>query len=98
MFLNTSQTSTPSQKSEKPAKSKNPPISKEHELDAAFTKFYMQQATTEFAEDLDKVRQASDFKDDALPILIQALQQGTEMWGIEEKRRVVLAGKVEGGK
>ncbi|KAH8661401.1 ribosome-assembly protein 3-domain-containing protein [Tricladium varicosporioides] len=71
-------------------------ISKQHEIDAAFTKFYMQQATTEFAEDLDKLRQASDFKDDALPILIEALQQGTGMWDAEERRRVVLAGK-EGG-
>ena len=48
----------------------------------------MQQATKEFAEDLDKVRGADDFKDEALPILIHALRQGTAVFG-EERRRVV---------
>ena len=52
----------------------------------------MQRATTEFAEDLDKVRGADDFKGDALPLLINALQQGTSVFSIEEQRRIVTAG------
>lgn len=62
------------------------------EVSAAFTKFYMQRATTEFSDDLDKVRTAGDFQASALPMLIHALQQGTETFSMEEKRRIVLAG------
>jgi ribosome assembly protein 3 len=60
---------------------------------AAFTKFYMQRATTEFSEDLDRIRGADDFKDDAVPLLIKALQQGTSLFSIEEQTRIVMAGK-----
>ncbi|KAE8450052.1 hypothetical protein EG329_007192 [Mollisiaceae sp. DMI_Dod_QoI] len=68
------------------------------EVEAAFTKFYMQRLTTEFSEDLDKLRKADDFKDDALPLLIGALQQGTSLFGMEEKRRIVVAGLESEGK
>lgn len=68
------------------------------EVTAAFTKFYMQRATTEFAEDLDRLRGADDFKDDALPILIRTLQQGTTLFLIEEQRRVAQAGVEEEGR
>ena len=63
------------------------------EISAAFTKFYMQRATTEFSEDLDKMRAADDFNSDALPILINALQQGTSLFSVEEQRRIVTAGE-----
>lgn len=49
----------------------------------------MQKATEEFAEDLDKIRNADDFRDGALEMLIFALKQGTDSWGEEEMRRVV---------
>jgi len=62
------------------------------EVTAAFTKFYMQRATTEFSEDLDRLRGADDFRDDALPLLINALQQGTSLFSIEEQKRIVMAG------
>jgi ribosome assembly protein 3 len=62
------------------------------DVTAAFTKFYMQRSTTEFSEDLDRIRVADDFKDDALPLLINALQQGTSLFSIEDQRRVVMAG------
>ncbi len=62
-----------------------------------FTNFYLQRATVEFAEDLDKIRNADDFKDEALPVLIQALRQGTGLFSAEEQRRVVSAA-VENGK
>lgn len=52
----------------------------------------MQRATMEFEEDLDSIRGADDFKDDALPSLINALQQGTTIFSIEEQRRIVSAG------
>ena len=62
------------------------------EVTAAFTKFYMQRATTEFSEDLDRLRGADDFKDDALPLLINVLQQGTSLFSIEEQKRIVMSG------
>ncbi|KAI1808684.1 hypothetical protein F4811DRAFT_548690 [Daldinia bambusicola] len=34
-----------------------------------FTSYYLQQSTKEFAEDLDKIRNADDFKGDAERIL-----------------------------
>ena len=63
------------------------------EVSSAFTGYYTRQATKEFAEDLDRVRGAEDFKDDALPLLVRALQQGTALFSIEEQRRVVTAEK-----
>ena len=68
------------------------------EVTAAFTKFYLQRATTEFSEDLDRLRGADDFKDDALPLLISALQKGTSLFSIEEQRRIVMAGMEKDGK
>ena len=62
------------------------------EISAAFTKYYLQHATQEFAEDLDRVRAADDFRDDALPLLVNALQQGTSVFSMEEQRRIVTAG------
>jgi ribosome assembly protein 3 len=56
---------------------------------SAFTAYYLQRATTEFAEDLDKVRVADDFKNDAVPLLVNALQQGTALFSAENQRRVV---------
>ncbi|KAK8022632.1 hypothetical protein PG993_013399 [Apiospora rasikravindrae] len=53
-----------------------------------FTSFYLQQSTKELAEDLDKARTADDFKGDALPMLIKALQQGTALFTPAEQKRV----------
>ncbi|TAQ84605.1 hypothetical protein B7494_g7072 [Chlorociboria aeruginascens] len=61
------------------------------EISAAFQQSYVQRATREFADDLDLVRGASDFKEDALALLIEALKQGTSGFSIEEQRRVVVA-------
>jgi ribosome assembly protein 3 len=57
----------------------------------------LQHVTTEFENDLDNLRKADDFKDDALSILIGALQQGTGLFSMEEKRRIIEAGRVKGG-
>ena len=53
----------------------------------------MQRATQEFAEDLDKIRGADDFKDDSVGILVGALKQGVEGFSTEERRRVVKEGE-----
>jgi ribosome assembly protein 3 len=62
------------------------------EISAEFTSYYLQRATKEFAEDLDKVRTASDFKNDALPLLVHALQQGTAIFSPRDQRKIVEAG------
>ncbi|OHE98534.1 hypothetical protein CORC01_06155 [Colletotrichum orchidophilum] len=54
-----------------------------------FTAFYLQRTTQEFAEDLDKVRAADDFKADSVPFLVHALQQGTELYSARDQERVV---------
>ena len=59
------------------------------EVAAEFQAYYLQRATKELAEDLDKVRNADDFKNDAIPLLIAALQQGTSMFSAEDKRAIV---------
>ncbi len=63
-----------------------------------FTRYYMQRATEEFAEDLDAMRTADDFQDSAFPMLVHALQQGTSIFSIEDKRRVVAEGGHQGEK
>jgi ribosome assembly protein 3 len=68
-----------------------PPQKSDQEVAAEFTSYYLQRATTEFAEDLDKVRAADDFKNDALQTLVSALQQGTALFSPEEQRRIVTA-------
>ncbi|KAI0836802.1 ribosome-assembly protein 3-domain-containing protein [Hypoxylon sp. FL0890] len=54
-----------------------------------FTSYYLQQSTKEFAEDLDKIRSADDFKGDAVPMLIKSLQQGTTLFSSADQKRVV---------
>lgn len=63
----------------------------EKEVAAEFTAFYLQRATQEFAEDLDKIRNADDFRNDAIPMLINALSQGTAMFSPADQRRIVTA-------
>lgn len=61
------------------------------EVAAEFTSYYLQRATKEFAEDLDKIRNADDFRNDAIPMLINALSQGTTMFSLADQRRIVAA-------
>ncbi|KAH6721396.1 ribosome-assembly protein 3-domain-containing protein [Leptodontidium sp. MPI-SDFR-AT-0119] len=75
------------------ASSKEP---KDADIEAAFAKFYMQRATAEFADDLERLRTSDDFKDEAVPMLIAALKGGTAMFSMEEKKRIVLAGREKG--
>jgi len=54
-----------------------------------FSSFYMRRVTTELADDLDKVRNAKDFDESSLPILIHALQQGQELFSPDERAVIV---------
>lgn len=71
-----------------PTTASAPPKS-DKEVESDFAAYYLQRATREFAEDLDKVRGASDFKNDAVPLLVNALQQGMALFSDKERRRIV---------
>jgi len=68
------------------------------EVSAEFKNYYLQRATQEFGEDLDRIRNADDFRDGTIPLLIHALQQGTSVFSVEEQRRIVTAGVAKNGK
>jgi ribosome assembly protein 3 len=54
-----------------------------------FTTIYLRKIAAELADDLDKVREAQDFKASSVPMLIHALKQGEKLFSVEEKRRVI---------
>ncbi|KAK4159627.1 ribosome-assembly protein 3-domain-containing protein [Cladorrhinum sp. PSN259] len=85
-----SRSSSPESASSSSAAAAAAPRKPDAQVKQEFTSYYLQRATQEFAEDLDKVRGAEDFKaDSGIQMLIAALQQGTEMFSVEEMRRVV---------
>ena len=62
----------------------------------AFEPHYLQRATQELAEDLDKVRNTNDFKAESIQFLVHALQQGASQFSPDEQRRVVNASHADG--
>ncbi|KAI4130269.1 MAG: hypothetical protein LQ338_001806 [Usnochroma carphineum] len=54
-----------------------------------FESFYLKQVTAEFADDLDKLRNASDFSEKSVPILIHALKATASVYSEEEKAKVM---------
>ncbi|RGP71830.1 ribosome assembly 3 [Fusarium longipes] len=62
-----------------------------------FTSYYLQRATQELSEDLDKVRNAEDFKADSIPFLVHALQQGACLFTSSDQKRVVAEQKGKEG-
>lgn len=60
-----------------------------HQQQESFSSFYLRKVTSELADDLDKVRQSSDFNDRSLPMLIHALKQGESIFGKDEVARIV---------
>jgi ribosome assembly protein 3 len=54
-----------------------------------FSAIYLRKIAAEFADDLDKVREAPDFKASSVPMLIHALKQGESLFSVEERKRVV---------
>ncbi|KAL8812191.1 MAG: hypothetical protein Q9200_001231 [Gallowayella weberi] len=65
------------------------PISSNDVEKTGFEAFYLKQITTEFADDLDKLRNASDFNDKFLPILIDGLKCTARTYSEEEKAKVM---------
>ncbi|KAL9018552.1 MAG: hypothetical protein Q9185_004154 [Variospora sp. 1 TL-2023] len=84
--------STPSEKSEFPSdhikviKQDTPPTPQD---ETDFESFYLKQVTTEFADDLDKLRNASDFTEKSVPILIDALKATAGMYSEGDKMKVM---------
>ncbi|KAL8853995.1 MAG: hypothetical protein Q9221_001118 [Calogaya cf. arnoldii] len=58
-----------------------------------FETFYLKRVTTEFADDLDKLRNASDFNERSIPILIEALKNTARTYSEEEKAQVMGRGR-----
>ena len=59
----------------------------------SFEQFYLSQATKEFANDLDKLRNASDFRGgQSVELLVRGLKQGTACFGEGERLKVGGAG------
>ncbi|KAF5018953.1 hypothetical protein F66182_9042 [Fusarium sp. NRRL 66182] len=73
------------------------PSKSTNQSSAEFTSYYLQRTTQELSEDLDKVRNAEDFKADSIPFLIHALQQGTGLFSPEDQKRVVTGPKSKDG-
>ncbi|ATY64790.1 sds23 moc1 [Cordyceps militaris] len=58
-----------------------------------FISSYLQRLTTELSEDLDRVRNADDFRADSVPFLVHALVQGNYQFSRDDKERIVQASK-----
>ncbi|KAL8767116.1 MAG: hypothetical protein Q9209_006278 [Squamulea sp. 1 TL-2023] len=54
-----------------------------------FEAFYLKQVTAEFADDLDKLRNANDFNEKSMPVLIDALKMTARTYSEEEKAKVM---------
>ena len=54
-----------------------------------FESYYLKQITAEFADDIDKLRNAPDFSAQSVPILIQALKKGSKGFTGEEKEKLM---------
>ncbi|POR33949.1 Uncharacterized protein TPAR_05859 [Tolypocladium paradoxum] len=57
--------------------------------DFDFSSYYLQRATQELSEDLNRVRNADDFKADSISFLVHALRQGAVQFSTEDQQRVV---------
>lgn len=71
-------------------KSQNAPLTPALEAAAEqnFASFYLRQTTQEFADDLDKLRTASDFNDRSVELLVDSLQKGTACFSKQDRIRV----------
>lgn len=56
---------------------------------ASFKRYYMQKLASEFGEDLDQIRNAEDFSNASLPVLVAALEQGVALFTADEQQRVL---------
>ncbi|KAL3417109.1 hypothetical protein PVAG01_11109 [Phlyctema vagabunda] len=90
----TSKTSLPQARAQEQQQQLLPqPQPKADPTTTAFTSFMLQTSTLEFADDLDLVRAADDFKGgESIEMLVCALKQGTGCFSADEMRRVVGSG------
>ncbi|KAL7923157.1 ribosome-assembly protein 3 domain-containing protein [Trichoderma austrokoningii] len=56
---------------------------------ASFSALYLQRATQELSEDLDKIRNADDFKVESVPFLVHVLQQGAQQFSASQQKAVL---------
>ncbi|KAL8700122.1 MAG: hypothetical protein Q9201_005628 [Fulgogasparrea decipioides] len=78
---------------ESPSITEKQPAASSGDLDEEnFETFYLKQVTTEFADDLDKLRNASDFHEKSVPVLIDALKGTSRIYSEEEKAKVMAKG------
>ncbi|RFU75510.1 hypothetical protein TARUN_6754 [Trichoderma arundinaceum] len=54
-----------------------------------FSALYLQRVTQELSEDLDKIRNADDFKAESVPFLVHALQQGAQQFSPAQQNAVL---------
>ena len=54
-----------------------------------FESSYMKMVTAEFADDIDRLRNAPDFREHSVPVLIQALKQCSKGFSSEEKEKMM---------
>jgi ribosome assembly protein 3 len=59
------------------------------EVEDVFGNIYLRRVVAELTDDLDKVREANDFSNRSMPMLIHALRQGSSVYSAEERRRVI---------
>ncbi|KAL8907836.1 MAG: hypothetical protein Q9207_001159 [Kuettlingeria erythrocarpa] len=64
-----------------------PPTTVDEKRD--FESLYLKQVTAEFADDLDKLRNASDFNEKSVPILIDALMATAGVYSDAEKAKAM---------
>ena len=58
-----------------------------------FEAYCLKRATAELAKDLTEIREAPDFTEDSLPILIEALRQSADIFSPEQKQRILTGTK-----
>ena len=54
-----------------------------------FESSYMKMVTAEFADDIDRLRNAPDFTAQSVPVLIQALKQCSKCFSNDEKEKMM---------
>lgn len=54
-----------------------------------FQAYYLRSLTTSFSDDLDALRSAPDFSTNSLPVLVNALVQGADLYSAEDQVRIM---------
>lgn len=54
-----------------------------------FQQFYMKLVTTEFGDDLEALRKSKGFNNNSLPILVEALKQGVNVFDADVQKQIL---------